>query len=323
MKSTAIITLLTLLLLIFVEIFSFFILKKDQRHTSLFYQTQRLEGAFDRRKDFQDDLLLGWTHFGSGNISYFITGKKKKEDVFRILILGGSTTDQRMITENWPTPFLDILKVKLPNVKIFNGAIAGYSSAQETLKLLRDINIINPDLVISYNGVNEVTENEVPQHPYLTQQLRSHFIKESHILPNTIRWIQGFLPTSSLHLGPPTPHDKAQVWLQNHIKMNAISQAFGVQYIGILQPHLWSHEKTPTPLTDDQAHLRGFQYDYGKFYPKAKPFTDKHGFLYDGTKFLKDHTEHFIDDCHLDARGNEIVAKLILKVIKEHGVFER
>ncbi len=97
---------------------------------------------------------------------------------YRILTLGGSTADTRYDANNWPGQLYDRLRASGQPVVLFNGGIVGYTTSQELFKLLRDGLLLQPDLVISVNGINDWGAFLVEDHPmvntyqhYLLQQL--------------------------------------------------------------------------------------------------------------------------------------------------------
>ncbi len=58
---------------------------------------------------------------------------------------------------NWTEWLEIILREKSYSVEVLAGGIQGYASSQELLKLIQDVLILRPDLVISFSGINDAT----------------------------------------------------------------------------------------------------------------------------------------------------------------------
>lgn len=104
------------------------------------------------------DPLLGYTRNAGvcpGIVTY---GKLNGTNDLVILVLGNSSSDDS--TGNlisWPRYLREELSRKIKqNVVVYNGAISGYHSGQEFMKLCRDGLDLNPTIVISFSGVTEV-----------------------------------------------------------------------------------------------------------------------------------------------------------------------
>ena len=97
--------------------------------------------------------LLGWR--GSE------TPLRKPEGVFRILILGGSTTYTEAVGDNaatFPAVLEELLKDKGagPVVEVINGGVPGYNSWESLVNLCFRGLEMEPDLVIVHHGANDV-----------------------------------------------------------------------------------------------------------------------------------------------------------------------
>ena len=120
---------------------------------------------------------------------YKIFGDKNNAD-YVVVALGGSTTDPWDL-DNWPKQFQEYLETKGINTVVYNGGVSGYSSSQELLKILRDLPAINPDLVISLNGINDIDfKHVVKGHPFVHSFQRRMLAQlqpqTPKILPNTL-----------------------------------------------------------------------------------------------------------------------------------------
>ena len=85
---------------------------------------------------------------------FYVLGTREPDN-FKIAILGGSTSDSDLYWyRSWPEIFYE--KYCRENISIFNGAMAGYNSAQELIKLMRDVVHLKPNLLIVLNGINDI-----------------------------------------------------------------------------------------------------------------------------------------------------------------------
>src|SRR5262249_27994290 len=81
-----------------------------------------------------------------------------------ILTLGGSTTAGVQFPNSWPEQLARMLKERNIPGTVINGAIGGYTSSQELLKLIRDGLEFQPNIVITLNGVNDALNYGLPGH---------------------------------------------------------------------------------------------------------------------------------------------------------------
>jgi len=90
----------------------------------------------------------------------------KPNDVFRVIVLGGSTVEgdgSLGSTTTLPAKLQDILwgrykSAKRPQsrIEVINAGVGGYFSTQELLFYISELRRFQPDLIISYNGWNDL-----------------------------------------------------------------------------------------------------------------------------------------------------------------------
>ncbi len=139
---------------------------------------------------FPPDTILGWrlaknvkcTHYSkyiyiTNDQGFMSTGESdfyydpvKAKDVYRIIVVGGSTVfGQGAYTpaENLPATIYNYLqKIHLRNDKkvtyeVINAGISGYLSNQEFLYILTELLSFHPDLIIVYDGWNDANYNNL------------------------------------------------------------------------------------------------------------------------------------------------------------------
>ena len=101
---------------------------------------------------------------------------KKPDDVFRILAIGGSTTaGTGPDTKTWPYHLAERLNHRRDGKKyeVINLGQSGASSAQEYYNLLNHF-YLNPDLVLLYDGYNDLTQANARPAEYLVNTVRTY-----------------------------------------------------------------------------------------------------------------------------------------------------
>lgn len=177
------------------------------------------------------DPMLGYARYGEEISGYDLIGRGKR----KILILGSSTSDLEVAAQkSWPYYFFDTLSMK--NVMIYNGAVAGYCSGQEVLKLVRDITAIQPDLVLSFSGVNDLLNaTSIEGHPYIgryTKRMWQQIISIPGSIPDSL----DMRNISRIEWGVKENRSDAEIWINNERKMHALCQEFNIEFIGVLEP---------------------------------------------------------------------------------------
>lgn len=267
------------------------------------------------------DWMLGNTYFPESAIpgfyKYSSLEGENDEDVFKIVVLGNSTTDPLFYRQTSWTEYL-CQKYRENNKKciVYNGAMTDYSSGNELLKLIRDVVHLSPDVVISYSGIIDFRDYE-PGYPWINLNLK--------------RTTKAWCETNSqkkLVLGIKDNRDAYTRWLQNEKIMQAICQSMGIRFFGVLQPWIGSE------ISGSNKYLKGWYYNYWReVYPEFKDYLNNadrfiKGIKEDSQKFdwLKDFTnifskyapeELYYDSIHVNELGNQIVAENMLKVLDE------
>jgi hypothetical protein len=135
----------------------------------------------------------------------------KPDDVFRVVMLGGSTVAGNGSADAFKS-LPAVLQVELRRhfkpasgstrtFEIINGGVGGYYSELELLHYLASIRVLNPDLVISYNGWNDLRllNNQISERG--TDQVRYTSIfhdRNNQILEDYFHLLPMFMRTFSL-----------------------------------------------------------------------------------------------------------------------------
>ena len=209
-------------------------------------------------------------------------------EVLRIVTLGGSTTDGN--TEHiWPW-----LRMGLR----CRSGVAGFSTNQELLKLIRDVLPLKPNIIISLNGVNEYgVRASVRFHPLVNiyqANVMEYLVEEPEpkIMPNTLylfrrlsEKLSGNKPIKrGINYGPKVETKAQEQWLQNIRSMYAVAEEFDIPYLCFLQPALGVGEYQPTLfekkllLNDEGIKVHGYLENAKGFYSEAKLYCSQQAF---------------------------------------------
>ena len=199
------------------------------------------------------------------------------EKQFKLIILGGSSSDAlgtkfSGINKTWPDFLGEKISIKTgKQVKIYNAAVGGGTSSQEFRRLSLLLYKIKPDLIVSFNGINEI---------YFTDKIfknKDNIYASSMVLngfeQNLIKYKNGlyckyiclpkfsklktvrlskviksrFSRTIDNQINYLTDHSLSKkdlnsleeaglIWKHNIYFMNAISNQKDIKYLEILQP---------------------------------------------------------------------------------------
>lgn len=269
------------------------------------------------------DINLGYTYKGNGRFpGIAIYGEEKPGD-FRIAVLGGSTTDDIYDKRNWAR----ILYEKWPNdaVTVYNGGTCGYTSTQELIKLERDILPLNPDLIIVYDGFNDLCED--PEHPFAIPYLKKMFDFIIHnINGESTGHVGNDMDVSEVNIGMESGESYFDNWLSKIKCMHAVSQTKDIAFIAFAQPTRnnmrnskgideWLLSSAVFWIEDCAEPSRMFREEI-----EGQKIEENYDYIYNLTGIFDDRPDVYMDSCHLYEKGNEIIADQILHVIGEKGI---
>jgi len=226
----------------------------------------------------------------------------------KVALLGNSATDPVFYPQkSWAEMLWE--RCRENQVVIYNGAITDYNSTNEMIKLLRDVLLLKPDIVISYSGIIDFREY-VLGYPYLNLNLM-----------RTSRKWQNDTGKEVVH-GIKDYRSAYERWLNNEKTMYAICQMNDISFWGILQPWIGSERKDAGEglqvWSDNYWSVAFPQFD--QFVSNAREFkekingaVEKYEWLHDFTDifFEIDEADIFYDSIHVNEFGNAIVAEKI------------
>jgi lysophospholipase L1-like esterase len=273
------------------------------------------------------DPLLGWSinqeesskyrYIELANCFIFSTKNGECEDPLKIYISGGSTSDVVYDQENWPKSLFNLLEEQNICAEVYVAAVAGYSSGQELLKLIQDLNKLQPDYHISYSGANEMGNAS-----YVTDYELNNYkrmIASPPVLPNSLTLLNKLIFNKPFNgINYPEKSEAPTFWAGNMKMMDGIAKSYDHQFIGILQPVFKFEEHIENP---SNKILHYYANEYIRFYPEARKVCASQAYLFDLSRlFNTTPNEVFKDDCHLNNVGHQkIVAKHIYELIQMEG----
>ena len=148
-----------------IEFAGFSLEKKN--YTGLQWYARAKEHLLGKMPDFCDTLVGFNKIFVEEKPGTKLYGKpgwkiygKEEDDRVKIMVLGGSTSSEVYHPENWISKLY--YKLAKDNIKavIYNGAYEGNDIVSEMLRLLRDIYVLHPQIVISMSGDNNTRYKE-------------------------------------------------------------------------------------------------------------------------------------------------------------------
>lgn len=273
---------------------------KDENGFWFANRNPKIEAGFG----LQRDKLLGYTFLYKKTSriypGYVVIGNEKSAKK-RIMILGGSTSDvgfYEFFIKSW----VEFLGDYLTDTVIFCGAITGYDSKQELLKLLRDGRQLHPDLIISYGGYNDVGGDHTDGYPYARGKLDAKALKQSS-------W------------GIKTNTKSYEEWIESEKLMKLIATSYGAEFIGIFQPIIINRSEEKLTFKEKVSKKLVIWTDltaYQVYQREVLKRIQNIEYIYDMTNlFYNEEICIFRDLCHLTEKGNQILGKAVYRLIRQ------
>jgi lysophospholipase L1-like esterase len=286
--------------------------------------------------------------------------KKKTNDEVRIFVLGGSAVFiGSPLSNSIPGQIEQLFHHDgYYNVSVYNFGVVSYVSGQELALLLHTVSDYKPDLVVVYDGGNDVSQpyNYDPRPGYpidfmvyeagLEQirnraslnQLFSSFLYKSKVIRTVFRYSLRSKIVSLDQLRRDVNY-RSKDWeisivstfINNLDKMCHLAKGFDFKLVVFLQP--LAHFKSP--LIGKEKNLLGgeeFQNYIKRQYDRIRPLLNNLNSKYadenrcyfvDLSYALKDYDrETFWDFVHIDNEGNKFIATQIYDYIKQREILK-
>lgn len=276
-------------------------------------------GYFDTKSDFVLDPCLGHNYrYNSDETPGIMRWGDGNRDNPIIVTSGGSTTDSyQYYFKSWPQLLYELLLKNGYQTTVINAACSSYKSSQELVKLQRDIIPYQPDVVLSYTGVNDYYSLE-DMYPFL-HDYQHTLVREA------AKYVEmyGLEPEKKGYvLGVKHPVGKEQRFVMNVRMMHAVCKEYGICFHSFLQPSLsmkkgkfsrneieliWGIEDAPTRVDEMNA-----------FFQKVKDVWNE-DYMTDVTDMFDDFGDVYMDYVHVTEKGNEVIAEYMYNFLLEKG----
>ena len=201
------------------------------------------------------------------------------------------------------------------------------------LKLIRDVIPLKPDVVLSYNGFNDLWlypfqygRPERKSKPFITDFQIDYVNKLLSKYPEMSR---------TIYCGLENNKTAPEFWLDNVRMMRSLSNEFDILFLSFLQPfyYIGNYKLTDTQKTIFNRYLWTYNFQAPQF---TKDSTDERiafiksgaeemrsmvkdlDYITDLTQIFSEHTNIYRDHVHVTELGNQIIAKNIQQVLVKH-----
>jgi len=272
--------------------------------------------------------------------------QEKPYDVFRIFMVGGSTTfaprapsDELSIPGYLQTEFSESdLGME---VEMINAGIPNLASTGELLLIQKKIINFDPDLIIIYDGYNDLylrlgfvkdlPPNEELEKNNFNQDIKKYF-KTPYFVSSYFANFENFSIMKSMDVDSDfkRPREitdvdqKAERWAENISKVCEIGNENGFKTIVFLQPFLGTGNKT---FTEHEMNIsmkvwdsKKAAFEYQKFVDLLEELELKCTKVADFRNIFDDVNESvYFDNAHIHYKFNKYVAEKIFDTIKNNS----
>ncbi len=269
--------------------------------------------------------------------AFQVFGDGEAEGALRIVALGGSTTDP-FNQGHWSGILSKLLASEGIPARIYNGGVGSYSTNQEVIKLIRDALALNPHVVVSVDGVNDLglVKSISPSTPMVNQPQREimEYVagssSQSLFLPNLARLLgSGEEILQEPHWGHPAEMKAEEVWEKNVRIMNAVCGEFGMRYLAVLQPIMGFGSYEPSPREEEmweqrkqRLHPDGTPYHVAltRYYEAAQVRCRRLPYCADLTGIYAGKTDLYGDPRHPNPEGYRLLGEAIYQELRDRGL---
>ena len=299
------------------------------------------------------DPLLGFGHdptshpLLSTQYPGFVHYPSHAPGAMRIVALGGSTTDaltplyldaHDAVPDdpyNWPREMQRDLWGRGIDAEVFNGGVAGYFSGQQVLKLLRDVSKLQPDLILSLDGINDIGQlHRLRDHTLVHKYSASILDAVAHprpprVMPNSFALAALLLkgdkrPVKGVGFGLLDPGPPERIWSDNCGLADTLSHAFGARYVDYLQPTMgigrYSGSKREAEALGRKG--KGYHGQLVSYYKGARARAADMPYCTDLTGVFDewDAGEVYLDARHYNLAGTRHIAEAIVRDLDRRGL---
>ena len=271
------------------------------------------------------DPLLGYSR--EDTISGFYLHGEDKENVLRIVTLGGATTDfSYSHIKSWPQFLHEMLLLKGIENAVYNGGMNGYTSCEEREKMRRDVLALKPDIVLSLSGECDIdwvmVSSDNPFYSNYYQKKIGGILKQFSKSHQKV-WFDRHMS----HIETYHTITDYENWIRNQRIINALAKNQGISFYCFLQPFIFEGNYQMSDFESKWMEI--FLSEGVKYLPSIKRIFDGYGAFYQGVKnnirdkdYIVDLTDVFdgssgvySDGVHYDEIGNCLIAERICEIL--------
>lgn len=202
---------------------------------------------------FRENTFVYRPYVGFTTVPAFRPAPGSVKNGFRVFFVGGS------VMQLSAAPAIDDLRGRLHergcNIEVINSGRSGYVSGQEVVMILMEILPLQPDLIVAFNGYNDITrveEGEEPGTPEFTRAMESAFKAGSRVYQHLLNdltqrsFLVQFLAGRFVDNHPGSVDRQHEVferavelYASNVQKMARIAHSYGSGLIVAIQPSLF------------------------------------------------------------------------------------
>jgi len=254
--------------------------------------------------------------------------KSKSEGTYRIFMVGASTTASLRATSDQvtiPGYLQGFFDSNNQNIEVINAGIPGILSTQELQLIQKKIINFNPDLIIVYDGANDV--NEPYGYKPGKESLRTIFSDGLNRYlpfwetPPIIYHIIVDKPETKLEFDDTDVNEKVSLWRNNIENICKLGKESKFETLIILQPILGSGDKKLTEYEEREFE----RHDHSKVVPAFQKFANELDYLENNCSRVEDFRNTFdnventvfFDNAHVGIESNKIIAEKIFRILNE------
>ena len=284
----------------------FFVLPLEKEYLRFFCNN------YEKIPNKNQDRDLFWKPFEEfRQVKYSL---KKDKDTFRIICIGDSITQGCAqekgllpVEETYPYKLQRILASNIKNAKIevVNAGRGGYSSLQGLRYLKKSLWQYEPDLVISWFGVNDffyalfyADKDQMTQSEVKSKQHNVFKKSKLFLLIKNFSFLKSALKNPKTRVPPEDFYDNCR-------EMIFLSKEKGFE-IAFVAPFQLGSSSMIEYFEGYPEKLDELNKKYGCRILYLKPFFSQ-----------KDMLELYSDSCHFNDKGNEVVAKILFELLQD------
>jgi len=260
------------------------------------------------------------------------------DDTLRVLVLGGSvawgfgarSNDETLSAylERWLDQHRDgVPRIGDRRVEVLNAGVVGYRSWQEAIAYESTWRRLQPDVVVTIDGVNEVfgsiyTRRTGP--PIDDEASFGRWLKRRLVKMKVVKLYKRLVSPTLDHDGLPTPAEITDAYARSLARIEQLARADGALFVPVLQPTLAIEgAKLLTPYEEQlqqlnenlgigvNAHFEACYRLFRDLFARLATRGDDVIAIDASMAFAGEHEVCFVDSCHLTDRARRALAAFI------------